>query len=694
MSLTLSRLRAQDYAALESESWIDAATAEAFKLSRVSRMEGAELVGRTDRGDYAGIRFPIYWPGDPTPREHHLRREHPPVEDGKQKQKYLAPPGRGNMLLFGPNESVEALTDPACPIILVEGLKKLLAAYRLSRWETTEPRFLPCAISGVWNWRGRIGKTSDATGARVDEKGPIPDLARISWPGRDVVVIFDSDCATNDKIAAARRGLVAELRKRGARVGVVDLPALDGLDKTGFDDLVAQRGPEEALVLIQKTIAEQVEARADITPSAEAAQLHTPPALAQEPNILAKFEKAIGERGMVGEERCAKVLYLAFTSRLLDQPVSVAIKGLSSSGKSFTTETTLKFFPATAYISMTAMSERALIYMKDDFQHRTLVIFEAVALREEREKNESNLTAYFVRSLLSEGRIAYPVTVRDKQEGFVTKTIVKEGPTNVILTTTSTELHGENETRLLSLPTNDSPEQTKAVMRRLAEGMSHEVNVQEWHALQNWLAVAEHRVIIPFSTYLADAIPPMAVRLRRDFKTLLRLIETHALLQQCSRDRDAEGRIIATPEDYFTVRGLVADLFAAGVGATVPHTIRETVQAVQRIDSGEGATVLQIAKELKLDRSAAQRRTQAARERGYLANLEEKRGRPARYAIGEPLPQELELLPSTLPGCARSFASTHSFMHSVSSSVTKDFMEGVQVCSEFGEEMEVITDVA
>ena len=50
--------------------------------------------------------------------------------------------------------------------------------------------------------------------------------------------------------------------------------------------------------------------------------------------------------------------------------------------------------------------------MKDDFAHRTLVLFEAVALREEREKTESNLTAYIVRSLLSEGEIRYPVTMR------------------------------------------------------------------------------------------------------------------------------------------------------------------------------------------------------------------------------------------------------------------------------------------
>jgi len=377
--------------------------------------------------------------------------------------------------------------------------------------------------------------------------------------------------------------------------------------------------------------------------------LHTPPDLAGEPDILQAFAAAVCASGVCGEKRNARLIYLALTSRLLNEPVSLAIKGASSSGKSFTMETTLKFFPTSAYVSMTAMSERALVYMKEDFAHRTLVIFEAVALREQREKAESNLTAYFVRSLLSEGRISYPVTVRDKQEGFITRTIVKEGPTNVILTTTATQLHGENETRMISLPTDDTREQTRAVMLRLADGGPSYVDFTEWRRLQEWLENAEHRVIIPYARYLAESVPPVAVRLRRDFKAILRLIETHAILHQLTRERDDKGRIIASEADYLAVRELVADLIAEGVGATVPPTVRETVEAVRLLDPGEGATVKAVAERLRLDRSATQRRIQAARDRGYLVNLEDKRGRPARYTPSEPMPDELELLPRAVP---------------------------------------------
>ena len=249
--MTLTR---QDLISLERESWINQATSERFCLRRVDNFEGAALIGRDTREDYAGILFPVYWPGNSEPRECYLRRDHPPIENGKPKGKYLAPPGRGNRLLFGPNESVEALTDTTTTIVICEGLKKLVSAYRLARYNADTPRFLACAISGVWNWRGTVGKTTDATGAHVDMKGVIPDFDRISWSGRHVVVIFDSDCTTNEKVLAARRGLMSELKTRGARAVALDLPELDGLDKTGFDDLLAQRGPEHGLELIQTAI--------------------------------------------------------------------------------------------------------------------------------------------------------------------------------------------------------------------------------------------------------------------------------------------------------------------------------------------------------------------------------------------------------------------------------------------------------
>ena len=269
-----TKLTTGDLLALERDSWIDAATAEAFALSRVSSTEGAELVGRTDHEDYAGLVFPIYAPGEARPKEYILRRDHPPLEmqngKSKPKGKYLFPPGRGNRLFFGPSEPVEALTDIRLPILLVEGVKKTVAAWRLSRQEDgTAPAFLACGLAGVWGWKGTIGKQSDATGARVEVKGVIADVDRVTWTGRTVYVLFDSDTTTNAQVAAARGMLMAELETRGATVTAPDLPALEERDKTGFDDLLAHWGPKrvlEWLATVQETPAPALIPLDEITP--------------------------------------------------------------------------------------------------------------------------------------------------------------------------------------------------------------------------------------------------------------------------------------------------------------------------------------------------------------------------------------------------------------------------------------------
>jgi hypothetical protein len=318
------------------------------------------------------------------------------------------------------------------------------------------------------------------------------------------------------------------------------------------------------------------------------------------------------------------------------------VKGHSSSGKSFTTEQTVKFFPDEAVIEMTAMSERALVYSKEDYQHRTLILYEATALRE---GAEDNMTAYFVRSLLSEGRIDYPVTVRDDKGNFTTKTIVKQGPTNLIVTTTKTRVHAENETRLLSLATDDSSEQTKRVLLALADESESDVDLDEWLALQRWLQQAEHRVTIPYARVLAELVPPVAVRLRRDFGAVLALVRSHAILHQATRGRDDRGRIVAIINDYAQVRALVADVISEGVGATVSKTVRQTVEAVAALATADGVMARAVADRLKLDKSNASRRLRVAADCGYVRNLEDKRGKPGRWVVGDPMPEAADLLP-------------------------------------------------
>ena len=339
--------------------------------------------------------------------------------------------------------------------------------------------------------------------------------------------------------------------------------------------------------------------------------------LAERASILDEVATELQGLRVVGEDRLVKLVYLATTSRLLARPVSLAVKGPSSAGKSYATQQTLKLFPAEACYELTAMSERALVYSDEPLEHRILVIYEAAGLT-------GDFASYIVRSLLSDGRVRYE-TVEKTRDGLQARLIEREGPTGLIVTTTQIDLHPENETRLLAVNASDSPEQTKAIMLALGDDVEEQADQDQWHALQRWL------------------IPPIAVRLRRDITTIRTLIEAHALLHRASRQCDEQGRIVATIADYVAVRDLVNNLIAEGVDATVPPTIRETVEAVPAGE--EGISVRELAHKLGLDKSAGSRRWQAARDKGYLTNLEERKGRLARIVRAEPLPDDIEILP-------------------------------------------------
>lgn len=218
-------------------------------LYRVSSIEGARLVGRKPKADedFGGIIFPFIYPGESQPHEFRLRRDRPSRElqpDGSTKEtgKYLSPPGRGGLLYFVPGIDPALLSNSSVPILITEGEKKALALFRFcseSNWEA-----LAIGLTGVWNWRGKIGKEAASDGGTIPVKGPIAALDRIAWGNRQVFIIFDSNVETNASVGAARTGLTRELARRGAVVRWVGLPELPGVN--GVDDLLAhlEGGPE------------------------------------------------------------------------------------------------------------------------------------------------------------------------------------------------------------------------------------------------------------------------------------------------------------------------------------------------------------------------------------------------------------------------------------------------------------------
>ena len=249
-------LNQNDHATLAA-SWITPETADEAMLRRVDSIEGNEVVGQKNRPDCTGILIPYYWPGCLHPFNYRLRRDNPELKQGKDgklkpERKYLGPPNSGNRLYIPPGVTLEQLNDVSIPIVLVEGEKKALALWRLANHNTDQPRFIPVAIAGAWNWRGRVGKTGGPKGERIDVKGPIADLNRIPWGGRTVFIVFDADVSTNESVNWARKELSRELTGRDAVLKLVNLPQEQGAN--GIDELLVAWGPNRVLDLFEAAV--------------------------------------------------------------------------------------------------------------------------------------------------------------------------------------------------------------------------------------------------------------------------------------------------------------------------------------------------------------------------------------------------------------------------------------------------------
>jgi len=425
------------------------------------------------------------------------------------------------------------------------------------------------------------------------------------------------------------------------------LKALAGIDPTLDCPDLAQ-----AFMLLSVDLAEKLAKEAEAGPQEQAHPVDTaalwklaePLALASD--LMDQVVGAMRGHGLVGEAANAKLLYLCATARLREKPVSVVVKGPSASGKSHLIERVVELLPVDAYVNFTTISPRFLAYSNHDLRHKIVVIYEAGGMDE-------GLGAYVMRSLLSEGCLRIGTVDRGDSDAIEAREIVKEGPTSLFTSSTRASIDPELETRALSLGTTDTAVQSRAIMRGVAarhEGEAEApVDLAPFHALQQWLAAAgETRVRIPFAKQLAECVPTLAIRIRRDFPKLLELIAASAMLHQAQRQKAGDGCLIASLDDYRVVHDVVQEVFGAAQQDGLTDKQRKAVAAViaTQENSAPGVSLTVVARHLGIDKSAASRRLANPVAQGFVKNLESQKGHPARYAPGEPLPAAVSTLPT------------------------------------------------
>jgi len=124
-------------------------------------------------------------------------------------------------------------------------------------------------------------------------------------------------------------------------------------------------------------------------------------------DILYKIVDATNRMGVVGEENLRLMVYLCFTSRILKEPLSMTVKGESSSGKSFSCRSIQKLIPEEGYHFITKATQQAFFHLPEDgLQHRIVYI---------NEMQGSEQADYSIRTAQSEGDLILMMPIKDER---------------------------------------------------------------------------------------------------------------------------------------------------------------------------------------------------------------------------------------------------------------------------------------
>jgi len=174
-----------------------------------------------------GILIPL-WSADGKEAGYQFRPDNPRNDFRGRPVKYESPLGSSNRLDCPPR-CRSIIGNPQIPLWITEGSKKADALAAKGA----------CAISvtGVWGFKGKnqFGGVTFLT-----------DWDYVALKGRPVYLAFDSDIVTKEPVKKALEHLGEHLRRKGAKVQVIQLPQLEGQSKTGIDDYLLRYSLSDA----------------------------------------------------------------------------------------------------------------------------------------------------------------------------------------------------------------------------------------------------------------------------------------------------------------------------------------------------------------------------------------------------------------------------------------------------------------
>jgi hypothetical protein len=386
--------------------------------------------------------------------------------------------------------------------------------------------------------------------------------------------------------------------------------------------------------------------------------------IANDPKLLTRLTKIARRAGVVGENASVCGAYIAASSRFNRRKALCLLRrGAPAGGKNFVTDIVLRFIPEEDVVRVSSGSPLSLVYYgeedEDALKHKIIYVAEAAILAE-RNGIESVLTI-MLRLLISEGRIDHQVVVPVPNAPSTTRHIRRNGPVVVLVTSARNNIEEELLTRLMTSDADESQEQTEKVLTAVLEDEEDEEKVNaeigQWVDYQRWIALdAPYDVLIPYSHAILAAIraqradarkrgekPKFKLRIRRDIQGFLTAIRTSAILHKSQREKDNQGRIVATIDDYRNAHEAFDPGLASLYKIASPLTTIAVVRAIEEMGATTGTavklTVTTLMEKLGITgRGTANDRLRDAEERGYIELV----AKPGGY--GRTTPREYKII--------------------------------------------------
>jgi len=294
--------------------------------------------------------------------------------------------------------------------------------------------------------------------------------------------------------------------------------------------------------------------------------------LLRDPKLFERIVQDMEILGYVGEDLNKQLIYLAASSRKLDNPLSVLIVSGSAAGKSFIVDTVKELLPPEEVIALTSLSDQALNYA-EELDHKFLSLGEAV---------HSEPVEHQIREIISGKMISRLVTVKDPKTGKLKSELVTSpAAVSMVITGTKYDVNPENASRFFVVNVDESRAQTRRIHALQRKSFRAEHLSRRRALLPEIVRThrAAQRLLRPLATVIPYAeqidFPDTLMRTRRDQARFLNLIACVSYLRQFQKEIITEGSIDyleADLEDYAIAREILVKGVLASTMRELPRS--------------------------------------------------------------------------------------------------------------------------